>query len=214
MNLANLIVPKIDATLINHKRIDSKKTIGYLVKNKLNNISDLGKILPICYLEGTNHGFYLHRKDYYFEENIEKVWNTYINIPPKLCWSGRCLRFSFSYDNENHQISYKDDHYDGLKANQLIFIEISILFGLIKLAVTHQINKVSKEDNLIKLCYVEGGKSSGSQMIHFEKSGSGTLVKHETYYKSDSKFRDKKLYPWIHEHIINHFHRNVKNFLK
>jgi hypothetical protein len=206
-------VSLLTQNIINHKRISSEKTIDYLIKNKLNNIADLEEILPVCYLESINQDFYLHTKTYFFDQNIEKVWNAYLNIPPKICWSGPHLNFSFSYDVEKQKISYQDDDYEGLKTNQLIFIEIRFLFGLIKLAVTHQVNKVSKEEYLIKLCYVKGGKSSGSQMIRFEQSGSGTLVKHETYYKSDSKFRDEKLYPFIHEQIINLFHKNVKDFL-
>ena len=67
----------------------------------------------------------------------------------------------------------------------------------------------------MKFCYVEGGKAAGSQMIKLVSKGPNTTeVIHDTYYKSGSKFRDEKLYPIVHERIINEFHRNVKNFLE
>ncbi len=216
MTAVNAAISKVDilsSSLINLRRIKSDKTKDYLLKHKLSNLEDLGKILPVCYLEGITQDFNLHSKSYEFGQDLETVWNGYLNIPPAMSWCGRRISFSFSYDTNLKDIRYIDDEYKGLKENQLIFIEIKILFGLIKLAVTHQVNTISKDKHTIKLCYVEGGKSSGSQIISFEKAGTGTKVTHNTWYKSDSKFRDKFLYPIIHERIINHFHKNVRKYL-
>jgi hypothetical protein len=201
--------------LIDHKLIKSLKTKSYLRLNNLKNTSDLQLIIPLCYSKDRENEFYLHQKTYQVNFPLEKVWQAYKSIPPSKAWSGRKIQFSFSFDYEKNQLSYTQDVYDGLRVGQLIFLEIKLAFGLVKLAVTHQVNEISEENRSMKFCYVEGGKASGSQMLSLKSKGENkTEVIHNTYYKSDSEFRDKRLYPIIHESIINEFHNNVLKFLK
>jgi hypothetical protein len=199
---------------IDRSKILSSHSLEYLNKHKLRNSLDLDCLSPKCYNETDNGHFYTHSKTYLINYNIEKVWGAYLNIPPKLAWSGSKLAFSFTYDPPKRNFTYADDKYTGMKDNQLVFIVIKLLFGVFKLAVTHFVSKVSEKDKKVKLCYVEGGKASGSQMINFESvSENETRIIHVTKYKSDSKFRDEKLYPIIHEMIINAFHKNVKKYM-
>lgn len=215
------VVPSIVSPLIkekklkiNLKRIKSARTLEYLRKNDLTDVSDLDKIVPVCYLEGVEHDFLKHSKSYRLPFPVQQVWDAYLKIPPADSWAGNRIGFSFSYNTDSKNFHYLNDQYHGLEVNQLIFIEIKLLFGLFKLAVTHHVNEISEEQKRIKLCYVEGGKSSGSQIIKFRKvSESETEVIHDTFYKSDSKFRDEKLYPILHELIINQFHKNVRKFM-
>jgi hypothetical protein len=200
---------------INRSKVLSSHTLDYLSKNKLRNSLDLDCLSPKCYKESDNGDFYTHSKTYHLNHSIEKVWDAYLNIPPKEAWSGSKLAFSFAYDPPKRNFTYTEDKSNGMRENQLVFIVIKLLFGIFKLAVTHFVSSVSKKDKKVKLCYVEGGKASGSQMINFEKiSENETQIVHITRYKSDSKFRDEKLYPIIHEMIINAFHKNVKKYLE
>ncbi|SOE20343.1 hypothetical protein SAMN06298216_0838 [Spirosomataceae bacterium TFI 002] len=202
-------------TLIDHGLIKSLKTKSYLRLHNLKNTSDLKLIIPTCYTQDKEKEFNLHQKSYLVNYPIDQVWDAYLNIPPSKAWSGKKIQFSFSFDFDKDQISYTKDKYEGLRVGQLIFLEIKLAFGLVKLAVTHQVNEISEAKKSMKFCYVEGGKASGSQMLSLVKKGENqTEVVHNTYYKSDSKFRDKRLYPTIHESIINEFHRNVFNFLR
>jgi hypothetical protein len=64
------------------------------------------------------------------------------------------------------------------------------------------------------MCYLEGGASKGFQFIRLkEKEDGSTEVAHETFYKSQSDFRDKRLYPYLHGQVISEFHRNVQKRL-
>ncbi|AWV98124.1 hypothetical protein [Arcticibacterium luteifluviistationis] len=201
-------------TLINRSKINSEETINYLKDRNLETFADLEGLNSMCYIEAIHKDYYLHSKSYDLDFDIETTWNGYMNVPPSISWSGSKLSFSFAYDKQPRNISYEGDKYDGLKDDQLIFIVIKLLFGLFKLAVTHYVSKVSPEEKMVKLCYVDGGKSSGSQYIRFEKIDENrTRVIHDTRYKSDSKFRDEKLYPILHEMIISQFHNNVKKYL-
>lgn len=199
---------------INLKKISSLKTQQYLHDHSLKTVKDLNNILPICYTEDQPEGFHKHSKSYDLDYPVNKVWDTYLTIPPAESWKGNQIKFSFSFDKETENIGYLEDKYEGLKSNQLIFIEIKLLWGLIKLAVTHFVKKVDTAKKTIKLCYVEGGKSAGSQIIEFiELAHNKTRVIHNTHYKSDSEFRDKRLYPILHEQIIDQFHKNVFDYM-
>jgi hypothetical protein len=199
---------------IDKERVDSSYTLDYLNQHGLNNSNDLDAMNPLCYSEGSEEDFHLHSKTYYLDHSLEDSWGAYLKIPPKLAWTGSKLAFSFTYDSPDKAFTYANDKYDGMKEHQLVFIVIKLFFGLFKLAVTHYVSKISIEDKKVKLCYVEGGKSIGSQMINFERvSDNKTRIINITRYKSDSNFRDKVLYPPIHEMIINQFHANVKKYL-
>jgi hypothetical protein len=201
--------------LINLQRIKSEHTLEYLHKNRLKNSDDLSKIVPVCYLEGVTKDFHSIIKTYDFQNPVDQVWDAYVNVPPSVAWSGRRIGFSFAYNPAGEEFHYEDDVYRGLSDNQLIFIVIKICFGLIKIAVTHHVNRVDHQSKIIKLCYVEGGKSAGSQILRFEPTGpDSSKVIHETYYKSESDFRDKNLYPMLHMRIINQLHKNMKKYLR
>ncbi|MFT5885456.1 MAG: hypothetical protein ACI9IP_001916 [Arcticibacterium sp.] len=198
--------------IIDTERIKATQTIDYLQTHSLNTAKDLDKVLPICHTEYGD--FHLHQKAYEFNYSLKDTWEAYKNIPPKTAWSGSNLMFSFTYDSQPGKISYSEDHYEGMKENQLVFIVIKLLFGFFKLAVTHFVHTISEDEKKVKLCYVEGGKSSGSQYLYFEKlAADKTKVIHHTYYKSESNFRDKWLYPPLHGMIISQFHNNVKKYL-
>lgn len=200
---------------IDHSLINSLKTKDYLTLNSLKNTGDLKGIIPLCYIENESEDFLLHQAEYIAPASLEKVWKAYIEIPPADAWSGRRVQFSFSYDRTSDSISYLDDEYKGLFEGQLIFLEIKIAKGLLKLAVTHQVNQINEAEKSLKLCYVEGGKASGSQLIKLVENGPhSTKVIHDTYFKSDSKFRDKVLYPFVHGRIVGEFHKNVLKYLK
>jgi hypothetical protein len=205
--------PSLASEQINTEKIKSKKTLDYLIKHNIGCIHTLAQIVPTCYIESQSKGFLKHSKTYFFDFDLETVWNGYLTIPPQVCWSGRKLGFSFSFDGDKKKISYENDVYEGLKANQFIFIEIRMFFGWLKLGVTHHVNQILAGEKKIKLCYVEGGKASGSQILHFFKSENGTEVRHDTFYRSDSAFRDKVIYPFVHGSIINQFHENIKRYL-
>ncbi|MCR9065444.1 MAG: hypothetical protein NXI00_15830 [Cytophagales bacterium] len=214
MSISGAIKPR-QKLRINLSKIASVCTKDYLSKNGLIDEDDLSKVMPVCYLEGVTDDFHRHVKTYTTKHPVDKVWKAYLNIPPVASWAGKRIKFSFSYNKETKRFHYLNDEYAGLKVNQLIFIEIKLLFGLIKLAVTHHVNQILPDKKKIKLCYVQGGKSAGSQIISFEKiTDSETRIVHETFYKSDSEFRDKKLYPMLHEKIINQFHQNVFKYLE
>jgi hypothetical protein len=81
---------------------------------------------------------------------------------------------------------------------------------LYNLAVAFEIIAIDVLNREIIFSYVEGGKSQGEQSIQFIDTKDGyTEIIHSTLFKSDSKFRDKFLYPKFHIKAINEFHKNI-----
>ena len=98
-----------------------------------------------------------------------------------------------------------------MQKGQIIILNLNLFWGLLNIAVAHEVTEVNEQKRLIKLCYMKGGASEGSQWITLNETKEGyTEVSHQTLYKSKSNFRDTKLYPALHTKAITEFHLNVK----
>jgi hypothetical protein len=116
------------------------------------------------------------------------------------------------YCKENNELVYHDDQYKGAEVGQIFFVGLRILSGLLKLGVAHVITRIDDVNKSLRICYLEKGKSEGSQFISLHETPDGfTKVIHDTKYKSDSAFRDRVLYPALHSIAVKEYHQNVKN---
>ncbi|MEZ4923058.1 MAG: hypothetical protein R2780_07820 [Crocinitomicaceae bacterium] len=82
------------------------------------------------------------------------------------------------------------------------------LFKKNKIKVMFEITRIDHEKHEIEFCYDKQNITKGKQLITFTNIGGITVVNHETYYKSDSKLRDK-IYPKFHNLCIDEFHSSV-----
>ena len=189
-----------------------QKTIARFIKStKLKDINDL---MPLCYLPG-KEPYSRHSKEYTINANIESVWSTYIFLHPTQCWDSQMISFGMMYSRNTDQVLYRESNFDQLKAGQLYFISLKILGKFLQIPVTHEINQVDHQNKVIKTCYLENGKSEGSQWIRLFPAGKEkTRIVHETIYKGDSKIREKYLYPFFHTKAIGQFHDNVRKNVK
>lgn len=161
-----------------------------------------------CFAEG--EGFSKNSKTFLVKARPEAVWNAYRNSTPKQCWGGKRVSFGVLFDAPEKPLVYADGPYSGLKPGQIVFIQLRLLKGLYKLAVAHKVVAVDDEHKSLQICYMKKGASEGSQFISLKGTSEGfTEVIHDTYYKSKSKFRDKRIYPGIHEKVISEYHSNV-----
>ena len=86
--------------------------------------------------------------------------------------------------------------------------------GIYNVPVAFEFITVDSVQKVIEFSYIEGNKSSGVQQIKFlDMGGNRTKILHISYFKSNSPFRDRWLYPFFHIKIVNNFHRNMKRLL-
>ena len=120
------------------------------------------------------------------------------------------VSFGMMYTRKKNEISYHDDVYTGIEPGQIIFLNLNLFANLVHLAVGHEVTGVDEIDKNIKICYLQNGASTGTQLIQLKALNNQTEVIHETWYRSGSLFRDKVLYPGFHEKGLTEFHLNVK----
>lgn len=199
---------RIDFKLIKQKKI--KKSIK---KEKLIYTADFEQIKSKCLCE-EDMKYNIHKKSYLFNFDIKKVWDAYLSIPPKKAWNDKIVSFGLLYESNEHLLHYVNEQMPPANVGQLVFINLHLLKGFINVAVAHRIMEINEVDKLIRTCYVESGVSKGTQFVRFYDLGNNqTKVEHITYYRSDSKFRDKHLYPFLHEKVITEFHQNINHYL-
>jgi hypothetical protein len=191
-------------------RIKSKKVKKFLVDNRLTELVHFKNYRSVRYEKSDANTYSRHFKKFLLKENIEDVWSAYKNIHPTEAWNGKMVSFGLGYCRRQDKISYLEDHYTGMEAGQIIFLNLNIL-GLANLAVAHEIEEVNEFEKYIKLSYMKHGKAEGSQWIRLVPTLDGhTEVHHETLYRSDSSFRDKRIYPMFHTKAISEFHNSVR----
>jgi hypothetical protein len=196
--------------MIDLHRIKSKKVKKFLIENQLTDRINLKSYGSIRYNTSLPETYSRHFKTFLLKENIEDVWKAYKHIHPTEAWNGNMVSYGMGYCRRQDKVSYLEDHYTGMEAGQIIFLNLNI-FGLTNLAVAHEIEEVNDIEKFFKLSYMKHGKAEGSQWIRFVSTSEGhTEVRHETLYKSDSTFRDKRIYPLFHTKAISEFHNSVK----
>ena len=111
-------------------------------------------------------------------------------------------------------IYLKDEDYSGIQEGQILFIRLDLLMGLKKLVVAYEITKIDAKNKIIQFCYMSNGISEGSQQIILSETDAGyTKITHKTIFKSNSKFRDRRIYPSFHTRVISELHQNLLNSL-
>lgn len=194
---------------IDMNRITESKVEHMLEKLDLLDTYDLDSLRPECSI-ASDSSFHFISKSFVIKADLNTVWKAYKTISPEDAWSGSLVSFGFLYSKITGKLTYNTDQYEGMQVGQIVFINLHFLDRLFSLPVAHEITEVNDQEKYMRMCYLQNGKSQGSQFIHFYSTPEGyTKIVHNTYYKSDSPFRDKHLYPPLHNMFISEFHNNV-----
>lgn len=197
--------------VFDREQIQSSQIRRMLQELEIEQMDDFQAVGSYCYQSQADHPvpFFTHQKRFIFDIPLQTLWSQYLSSSPDQAWRGRLVDFGLCYTPHGEEVYLPFQHYPGLAVGQLHFLELNFL-GLAEIAVGHQVTEIDREEHFIKLCYLQGGKSQGSQWILLREVEPGrTEVSHFTRYKSDSKFRDSKMYPLLHSWVISCFHRNI-----
>lgn len=157
-------------------------------------------------------GYEFNHMAFEINENIEKVWATYMNANPKDAWNGKTIQFDFAYSKPNQSVYYHDDqNIPKVHVGMGFFIILNVLH-LKKLPASLEISKIDSKEKIFEYTYLDKNTAHGKQSVHFIDLGNNkTRIVHDTHFKSESRFRDKRLYAPIHEALLEEFHQNVMN---
>lgn len=143
------------------------------------------------------------------------VWNTYITAHPAQIWQGKVVSCGFVYSPVSKRVIFADDKYPGLEPGQIFFIEMRVLFGLVKFPVCFMVTKIDENQHAITFSYVSSGSSKGAQTIRLVGDGKGeTEIIHSSIHQTENVLRDKTLYPIYHRKAIQEVHHNIRNTIE
>ena len=197
---------------ISYDRIPYKKIRKYIEEQRrLYQAEHLSEIEASCAGQTNFDGFQSYTKTYRVKAKIEDVWTTYVGASPTESWKTRKSAVGLVYDKTGDQFFYTEDHCDGSAIGQVLYLNLRLAKGFYKLATSLEITDIGNEDNTIELSYIEKGVNQGKQWIKMRQTEDGyTEITHTSVIKSDSPFRDKYLYPYFHNKLINAFHKKMR----
>ncbi|HNW88592.1 MAG TPA: hypothetical protein PKN48_02960 [Bacteroidales bacterium] len=151
---------------------------------------------------------------YILEGNSNDIWHGYISENPSKSWNGRKVSFGVLVQKFPGAIYYDHDQINGVDTGQVYFLNLKLLLGICNIPVAFEMITVDTAEKVIEFSYIEENKSTGVQQIKFMDMDDGhTKILHTSHYRSDSRFRDKWIYPFFHKKIVNDFHRNMRKLL-
>jgi hypothetical protein len=200
IHLNDIPYPKVRSYIDNQQR-----------NTKFENLSELK---PSCENKEDYNGFCTYKKRYKVKGDIQKVWETYLNASPTDSWKTRKSAVGLVYNRKSDSIIYSNDSNAKSQIGQVLFLDLRLLKGFYHLATAVEITDIQSETSTIEISYVESGLNEGKQWIIMNADDNGnTLITHTSSIKSNSRFRDKFLYPYFHNRVINAFHRKMKRSL-
>lgn len=151
---------------------------------------------------------------FFLKGDLQDIWRGYLSTNPSKSWNGRKISFSLLLRKYPGEIFYYTDSIAGIDTGQVYFLNLKVMHGICNVPVAFEIIKVDVKNRVIEFSYIEGNKSRGVQQIKFQNIDSERIkIIHTSYFKSDSRFRDKWLYPFFHRKIVKDFHKNMSELL-
>lgn len=200
---------------INFSRIRQEKVKKLLLDNGLKTLHDLSQLRSFCYDPSDGKHYYRHAKSFLIRGSISEVWNAYKSVNPQETRKGSMVSFGMMYSRKQNAVMYPGDAYTGIEEGQILFLNLNLFANAVHLAVGHEITGVNDVEKTIKICYLQNGASTGTQLIKLrETQGGYTEVTHDTWYRSGSVLRDKILYPGFHTKGLTEFHNNVMQIVQ
>jgi len=196
------------------KQLGYKKVVKYLEKNESRNqVHFFSEIQPSVNDSNDLKSFYFHCGTYTIHAPVGQVWNTCMTTSPSSLWKGKMLGLSCVYSNNSDKMFYRgDQQFETLGLHQIYFINLRMM-RLFNMAAALITTKIDDNEKIMEFTYIKGNKSTGKQTVRLvETNERETKIVHETFYRSGSKFRDKRLYPRFHQIAITNLHQKIEAY--
>lgn len=196
---------------IDMNRIPQRKIRNFIKHERENQVCFLSDFKPSCLDEDESAGFSIMENTYLIKEKLENVWNTYRTTSLAQAWENKMTSFGFLFSKWSDSIEYSSDtEGSGIDTGLVFFIDLRLLRGIYNIPVGLQVLKIDSIFRSITFSYLEGGRAKGIQTIRLLEDENGfTRIVHTSAFKSNSRLRDRHLYPFYHTRILNEFHRKM-----
>jgi hypothetical protein len=197
------------------ERIPHKK-IRAFIQEQINNRVQSVKDLQVSFRPGDcTKKFLKHEEVFEAKYNIDTVWDSYNKTGLNSVFTGSLVSFALMLSKRNElDVLYKEETFSATEVGQVYFMNLSVLKGIIQIAVSYEIVVKNEEERVLEFAYIKGGKSIGFQRIKLDSVGNNrTRITHTTHYRSQSKFRDRFIYPYFHTKVLEEYHTNMLNYM-
>lgn len=199
---------------IDLSQIKQNKVKNFIVEQKNQQIEYFSDLEVSVQKNDDLTNFKNYEKNYIVKEQSDVVWDIYKYSCQTDVWDINRVSFALLFARNSHSIYYANQDFYGLAEGQIYYLNLKILNGFYNLPVVFEIINVDPKNKLFEFSYLKGGKSQGKQTIQFVDTEDGyTRIIHKSFVKSKSKIRDKYLYPFFHNKIINEFHSNMRKMI-
>lgn len=187
-----------------------------LILKRIEKIEDMQNLEPsIVFTESDISGMNGYEKQVVtkrFKASINDLWSVLVNTPPNQIWTGPHVNFAFGYSKRDQRF-YPNDENTPPFHEGLISLNVLDIFGP-KVAVAVEVVVIDRFKHSVQLAYSKGGATDGTQIIELKRDGNSTLLVHTSYYKGESKFRSRMLYPFFHKMMLNEYYSKIDSLLK
>ena len=188
------------------------KALKKPVQKFLKKHPEIDKFEASCQSFNDCEGYYYVDRKYELDYSPEQIFSTLCEATPQELWEGKAA-FQLSYVPENDQLFTLLDDAPMVQEDMIIALNLKVL-GLTSIPVVFKVLTVDHEENHLEFSYVQENKNHGIQSVRIYKTETGSVVHHESRYFSGKKFRDKKLYPWIHHKLTDGFYENLETLIE
>jgi len=191
----------------------SQRKIRFYIANQIqNNVLFISDIKPSIQKGQDISSYWMHEKTFQVHETLTKTWEKYATVDLRKIWSKKPVTFGLLLSKNENKAIYKNDPFEGVEVGHVYYLNLQFLRGVYNLAVAFEILTIDENTKTIEFSYINDGVAKGLQTIQFIESETGeTEIIHQSFFKSESNFRDRFLYPFFHKRFINNFHHSVNS---
>ncbi|MDR2962425.1 MAG: hypothetical protein LBU90_02110 [Bacteroidales bacterium] len=213
LSIASTLCAQIPLSDFDKSAVKYKKINSYIREKQKHNVQYFSQIKPSVSSESDLSAYSFHTATYTINSPLETTWNACVQTSPAQLWNSGILKLGCIYNQNSNTLHYcATQEFFPLDVNQIYFINLRFL-RVLNIAAALITTRIDPENKIIEFTYIEGNTSQGKQSMRLVQSGENeTKIIHDTYFKSSSKFRDKRLYPTFHQKSIGDLHKNIDFF--
>lgn len=197
---------------VDFNRIEHKQVRKLITRQKHFGVRTFNDIHPVCYNLPDSNLYKTFKKSELIRQDINVVWNNLIHQSPSEEFDGRIVSFGLLYSKKLNNFLYRNESYAGIEEGQILFFNLRMLSGIKNIAVAMEVTRMDSDNKELEYCYVDNGSTKGTQKFILKPTPEGfTEITQITKYKCKSRLRDRRLYSFFHEKIVEEFFATIKH---
>jgi len=140
----------------------------------------------------------------------EILFDHYVNCDINTAWNcGESLQLGLVLDKKSGQHFYAGSDIQNAQEGFLMYVQMKY-WNILTIANAQEVVEVNEIEKRLVFSYIEGSKSSGKQVVLFHNlENGGCKIEHISFFRSNSRIRDKYFYPYFHKKTILLYHKNM-----